>query len=74
MARKRRKASSAFSTASSPSLPVVATARPSPHRTFSLKSGCRGPHGALVDDEAHGVRPDIDHAERFELRDTGSVR
>ena len=38
-ARKRRSASSAFSTASAASRPVDCTSRPRPARTFSLKIG-----------------------------------
>ena len=67
MARKRASAASARSTASSPSWPVDATERPRPHSTFSLKSGVGAAHRALVDDEAHGVRADIDDADRLEL-------
>ena len=39
MERKRASAASARSTASPPSLPVVAMERPRPHSTFSLNSG-----------------------------------
>ena len=67
MERKRASAASARSTASPPSLPVVAMERPRPHSTFSLNSGVGAAHGALVHDEAHGIRADIDDADGFEL-------
>ena len=66
-ARKRRSARSARSTASAPSCPVVAIERPRPHSTFSLNSGVGARVGALVDDEPHRVRADIDDGDGAQL-------
>ena len=35
------------------------------HLLVEERGGC--PHGSLVDDEAHGVRADIDDTERLEV-------
>jgi hypothetical protein len=46
--------------ASGASRPVVCTSRPSPHSAFSLKIGVGLRVIALIDDETHRVRADVD--------------
>ena len=63
--RKRCSAASALAVASSDRKPVVATPRPSPHSTFSLKIGVSARLSDLVGDEADRVRPDVDDRHRL---------
>ena len=68
MARKRRSASSAFSTALLAELARRRDGAPEAAQDLLVEERRRGPDRALVDDEAHGVRADVDDADRLELR------
>ena len=71
--RNRRRAASAFSTPAFGSRPVVATPLPSAHSDFSLKIGRGERLRHLVDDEADGVRSDIDDRNRLPRARAGSA-
>ena len=67
MERKRTSAASARSTASLAELAGRGDGAAEPAQHLLVEQRRRRAHGALVDDEAHGIRADIDDADGLEL-------
>ena len=67
MARKRASAASARSTPSLAELAGRGDRAAEAAQHLLVEQRRRAAHGALVDDEAHGIRADVDDADRLEL-------